>query len=250
MPSDLRLLDVLRSLNEIAPCTVVDLHRATGISRQAIYRIMESLLRDGYVERIPDQSRIRLTSKVRTLSAGYRDDYWIVEVAGSILDRLQKDVKWPSSLAIPEKHRMIVRETNRYRSPFVFDRGVVGLHLPMLRSSLGTAYLAFCEQRTRQITLDLLRSSRDRCDALANNDKATERLLRNTAQRGYGLRQGGIQPRTSSIAVPILVDGEAVGSICVTYAMSALTPANAATQFLPLLCGAAEEIATSAPSRS
>ena len=43
MATDDRLLRVLRALNEIAPCTILDVHRATGISRQAIYRVVASL---------------------------------------------------------------------------------------------------------------------------------------------------------------------------------------------------------------
>jgi IclR family transcriptional regulator, mhp operon transcriptional activator len=245
---NVRLLQVLESLNEIGSCTIVDVHRATGISRPAIYRIVSALVRSGYLQRIPGDSRVRLTWKVRTLSAGYRDDDWIVEAANPVLAQLQKEVRWPSSLAIPDRDKMVVRETNRHRSPFVFDSGSVGLHLPMLRSSLGLAYLAFCERRTRMITLALLRGSKDRGGASARDRKESERQLRNTAQRGYGFRQGGIEARTSSVAVPVLIDSEALASICVTYATSALTLKSAATQFLPLLRAAAKDIAASAPS--
>ena len=247
MATDDRLLQVLQSLNEIGPCTIVDLNRATGISRQAIYRIVDSLVRHGYAQRIPNDTRIRLTSKVLTLSTGYRDDNWIVDAAGPVLARLQSEVRWPSSVAIPDRDKMVVCETNRYRSPFVFDRGGVGLRLPMLRSSLGLAYVSFCDRRTRLIALALLRNSTDRRDAIARNQKEMERLLRNTAQRGYSFRQGGIEPRTSSIAVPIMRDGEAVGSVCVTYATSALTLRVAATEFLAPLRAAAHEIAAAAP---
>ncbi len=245
--ADVRLLQVLQSLNEIGSCTIVDLHRATGISRPAIYRIVQALSRSGYVQRIPGDSRVRLTSKVRTLSAGYRDDHWIVEAAGPVLAQLQKEVRWPSSLAIPDRDKMVVRETNRHRSPFVFDSGSVGLHLPMLRSSLGLAYLAFCEPRTRMITLALLQGSTERSSTIVRHRKETERQLRNTAQRGYSFRQGGIEARTSSVAVPVLVEGEALASICVTYATSALTLKLATAQFLPLLRAAATDIAASAP---
>ena len=224
MATDDKLLQVLQSLNEIGPCTIVDLNRATGISRQAIYRIIDSLARHGYAQHIPnDSAHPTDIQSARRLSSGYRDDNWIVEAAGPVLARLQSEVRWPSSVAIPDQDKMVVCETNRYRSPFVFDRGGVGLRLPMLRSSLGIAYMAFCDRRTRRITLALLRNSADRRDAIARNQKDTERLLRNTVQRGYSFRQGGIEPRTSSIAVPIMRDGEAVGSVCVTYATSALT---------------------------
>src|SRR5262249_24951775 len=139
-----RVLVVLRSLNELGSCTVLELHRATGISRTATYRVVESLKRHGYVQQVPNDSRIRLTSEVRALSAGYREDDWSAEVGAAAIAQLQKEVSWPTSLATPRRDCMIVRQTTRYRSPFVFDEGTVGTRLPMLTSALGLAYLAFC----------------------------------------------------------------------------------------------------------
>lgn len=240
--TDDRLLTVLRSLNDIGTCTVQDLHRATGISRPAIYRVIDSLCRGGYAHRIPHDSRIRLTSEVRALSGGYRDDDLIVELGTPVLESLQRDVRWPTSLAAPDRDRMVVRETTRYRSPFVFDAGAVGIRLPMLHSSLGLAYLAFCAQPERQIALSLIRQSVDRWDAIAKDVKAAERVLRNTRQRGYAVRQRGMEAMTSSLALPIFFGGDAVASICVTYAASALTPRQAAAKLLPPLRAAAAEI--------
>lgn len=242
MATNDRLLQVLRSFNEIGTCTVQDVHRATGISRPAIYRAVDNLCRHGYLRRVPNDSRFRLTSQVRALSSGYRDDDRVVELGAPALERLQRDVRWPTSLATPDRDRMVVRETTRYRSPFVFDRGTVGLRLPMLHSSLGLAYLAFCARPSRQVVLALLRRSRDHWDAIAKDSKATERVLRNTAQRGYAVRNRGMEALTSSIAVPIFIENDAVASICVTYASSALTTRQAAVELLPPLRAAARQI--------
>ena len=248
--TDNRLLSVLRALNELAPCTVLDVHRATGMSRQSIYRAIDHLGRHGYVQRIPGDGRIRLTSEVRALSAGYRDDDWIVEAGAPVLERLQREVRWPTSLATADKDRMVVRETTRHRSPFVFDTGAVGLRLPFIASSLGIAYLAFCDRSARQIILGLLRRSSDRWDAIARDAKAMDRLLRTTVQRGYAYRHGGLERQTSSVAVPIILDQGVVGSICVTFAKSSLTQAQAAAQFVPLLHRAASEICARAKNRT
>lgn len=242
MATDNRLLTVLRAFNKIGTCTVQDVHRVTGISRPAVYRIVANLCRHGYLRPIPNDKRFRLTSEVKALSAGYREDDWIAEIGAPILERLQADVRWPTSLAMPDKDRMVVRETTRHRSPFVFDHGAVGLRLPMLHSSLGLAYIAHCEAPTRAIVLALLRYSQDRWDALAKDPKVVDRLLRNTVQRGYAFRQLGMEAQTSSIAVPIMHGDTAVASMCVTFADSALTQRRAATELLPLLRRAANDI--------
>jgi IclR family mhp operon transcriptional activator len=158
------------------------------------------------------------------------------------MERLQKQVRWPSSLATPDKGQMVVRETTRHRSPFVFDTGRVGMRLPMLNSSLGLAYLAACPDDVRQIVLGLVRQSTDRWDRIARSKSETETRLKTTAERGYAYRRGGHEPKTSSIAVPILTDYGAAGSLCVTFVTSALTQRQAADAFLPALRAAAQDI--------
>jgi IclR family mhp operon transcriptional activator len=248
-----RVLTVLRSLNELGSCTVLELHRATGISRTATYRVVESLKRQGYVQQVPDDSRIRLTSEVRALSAGYREDDWIAEVGASAIAQLQKEVRWPTSLATPRRGFMIVRETTRYKSPFVFDEGTVGIRLPMLKSALGLAYLAFCSDVNRRIAISLLKRTADRTGETAKSAKdsiiETNRILKSVHQRGYAFRQGGLHPRTNSIAVPIVMDNDIVGSICVTFARSALSRERATAELLPRLRTAATTIASWSATR-
>jgi IclR family mhp operon transcriptional activator len=235
-------LRVLRALNELGTSTVLDVHRATGISRAAIHRIVDNLCRYGYLRRVPKDSRFRVTAEVRKLSSGFRDDAWIGEVGGPVIARLQQEFRWPTSLATPDQGKMIVRETTRYRSPFVFDTGKVGMHLPVLGSSLGIAYLAFCSRRTRQIILELVRQSPDLEDRIADSSVKTEQLLRGTTRRGYAYREGGITPNTSSISVPLKSNEEAVGSICITFATSVVSRVDAVAQFLPALRKASADI--------
>jgi IclR family mhp operon transcriptional activator len=242
MAIDDRLLRVLRSMNEIGCCSVLDLHRATGISRPSVHRVVDSLCHYGYAERIPSGSHVRLTSKVRALSAGYRDEDWVAESAVPILAELQKEVRWPSSLATPDKAQMIVRETTRHRSPFVFDTGGVGFRLPLLNSSLGLAYMAFCGESTRAIMLSLLRQSTDRWDRVARNAREAERRLKVTSARGYAFRMGGHEPKTSSIGVPILTESGAAGSLCITFVTTAVPHRQAVDKLLPPLQAAAAKI--------
>ena len=245
MTVDGRLLTVLGAMNEIGICTVLDLHRATRISRPAVHRIVESLCGLGFVERVPATSRFRLTSAVLRLSAGYRNENWIVETAVPMMNELQRLLRWPSSLATPLQGQMIVRETTRHRSPFVFDQGGVGFRLPMLASSLGLAYLAFENESTRAATLELLASSPERWDRIARDAAAARRLVKQTVARGFAFRKGGHTPLTSSIAVPIRTNDRAVGAICVTVLTSAVPYAKIIEELLPPLRDAAAKIALS-----
>ena len=204
---------------------------------------MDILERNGYIRRIPDQSKFELTSEIKLLSAGFRGRDWIAEVGGPVIKKLQGNILWPTSLAAFDQGQMVVRETTRYTSPFVFDTGSVGLRIPVLSSALGLAYISNVSENSKNIILDILRRSNDPGDAVAHNAEETNKLLRETKRRGYGLRQGGIEPRTSSIAVPVILNEEAAASICVTFGRTALPLKAAIENFLPVLTVAANEIA-------
>jgi IclR family mhp operon transcriptional activator len=232
MAIDDRLLRVLRAFNEDGPGTVLQVARRTGISRAAVHRIVETLRESGYLRRIPGTSTDQVTALVKSLSVGWRDEAWISEDGARVIAALQDRVRWPTSLAVPDKGELIIRETTRFRSPFVFDAGMVGKRLPMFASALGLAYFAFASEPTRAIILELT-SGKGRKVGVSGAQLA--RIL----QRGYAVRVGGIQPRTASLAVPILCLDESVGSICVTYARTAVSQAKAARDFAPLLREAA-----------
>lgn len=235
MAIDDRLLRVLRAFNEIGASTVVGLSRHTAISRAAIYRIVETLCQAGYVRRVPGTSSYQITFMVKALSSGYREQTWIAEAGVEAISLLQEKVRWPTSLAVPEKAHMIVRETTRFRSPFVFDVGAVGLNLPMFTSALGLAYYASCDGKSRQII-----------DSLVADESAIYKplssQLRAIARRGYAVRSGGIDPGTASIAIPVLSREGAIGAICVTYANRALSQGQAVHELVPHLRDAARQI--------
>jgi IclR family mhp operon transcriptional activator len=244
-----RLLQVIRAMNENGPVSALDLNRLTKISRPAIYRLVEILIRNGYVRRIPDQTKFELTSEIKLLSSGFRGRNEIAEIARPIMAKLKDNILWPMSLAAFDRGSMIVLETTRYTSPFVFDDGSVGFRVPILKSALGLAYFSFVSAQTREIILELLTQSTDKLDAVARKPAEVDRLVKETKRRGYGLRQGGNDPRTCSIAVPIVIGDEAQASICVTFGRTALSEKNAVNSFLTLLRGAAAEIGSGIKER-
>ena len=56
-------------MNERGGCSVLQISAATGISRPALYRIIETLELEGYVVREANSPTYRLTSRVFELSA-------------------------------------------------------------------------------------------------------------------------------------------------------------------------------------
>jgi IclR family mhp operon transcriptional activator len=231
-----RTLAVVQGLNIQNGATVTQLQKHSGLSRPAIYRILDGLIESGFVVtgRLP--RTYVLTAKTRSLSRGYTDDDFIAETAAPILDHLQKKVVWPTELATMQNFRMYLRDTTRHLSPMVIDGEVVGRSIPLLTTALGLAYLSHCAPpRQRKILAHL------RAHAPANEpypgDRRVRQVLDAVRTQGYASREAGLVEgfsyQTSTIAVPIRAGDDVRGAIAVTFFSSALSVDQAATRYLP-----------------
>lgn len=244
MAIDGRLLTVIRSINELGICTVVDLHRATGISRPAVHRIVESLCQFGYVERVNGHSSVRLTSQILTLSSGYKPENRMAERAMPVLEQLQKRVRWPHTFATPEADMMVIQATTREHNPFVFDRGRTGLRLPFLTTAIGCVYLAHCSAEERETIFSRLQSQQSSDDCFDETLVNARHRIAIAAEKGFAIRAGGEPERTTTIAVPVVVFSTAVGALCSTFPTSAVALDEACSKYIPELREAAKSLAT------
>ena len=245
MAIDGRLLTVIKAINELGICTVVDLHRTTGISRPAVHRIVDSLCNFGYVERVNGHSSMRLTSEILTLSSGYKPENRMAERAMPVLEELQKRIRWPHTFATPEEDMMVIQATTRYHNPFVFDRGRTGMKLPFLTTAIGCVHLAHCSEDERTAIFERLQSQ-----SHAMGDDMFDEVLTiarhriaNAAEKGFALRAGGEPERTTTIAVPVVVYSTAVGAVCTTFPTSAIALDEACSRYVPELREAATSLA-------
>lgn len=241
--SVVRALTVLRQLNIENGATIRELHRSTGISRAALYRILRTLQTEGYVSRDSDVESYSLTPMVRQLSEGFNEDFWISEIAGPLLDQLQKKVIWPTDLFAFFDDTMIMRRTTRRLSPWTIDRALVGLRTPLLITACGRAYLAHQPDNVVEGVIQRLKRSKHPDDAIAREPEAVHRLLGQVRASGYALRERGFMPETGSIAVPVLVGGASRCSIAITYISSAMTARDVIANYAPMLQATAARIA-------
>lgn len=243
MRGPLRTITVLRALNVRNGATVAELSAATGISRPALYRILETLRTAGYVSVNLRQQRYCLTMLVRTLAEGFSDEDWVTQVARPVLSALQRKVLWPVDLGTFMNNAMWIRETTRQSSPLTIDRGVVGLRFPMLQGATGRAYLAFCPENERKQILANLARCPEPGNELIEQPGEVIALLDRTKEQGYGQRYGEQPTETGAIAVPIRLEERVIGCINLTFIASALRPEEAARQHLATMVRSAKKIA-------
>lgn len=245
MAIDGRLLVVIESINDLGVCTVVDIHRATGISRPAVHRMVESLCAFGYVERVGGSSAIRLTARILALSAGYRPENKLGDIAVPVLAELQQQVRWPLSFATPQDDAMVIQETTRDQNPFVFDGGRAGLRLAMPTTAIGCAFLANLDINDCEAILALWRERHGEEKGARQTLAAARYRIEQARELGFALRSGGVPKRTTSLAVCVIVNSTPVGALCTTFPTSAVSLSEASAAYVPQLTQAAKAMAAS-----
>lgn len=239
-----RTLAVLQGLNDKNGQNVTEIKTRTGVSRQAIYRILEGLIAEGFVARGRLPRTYVLTSRVHRLSSGYTLHNLVAEVSAPTLDELQRRIVWPTELATFHEFRMHLQDTTRRRSPMVIDGEVIGQTIPILSTALGLAFLSACQPARAQAILDRLRVTGP--PKSVPTDRSINRRLEIIRERGYAWREGGmiegVKYQTSTIAIPVIAQGEVRAAIGITFVSSASPIEQAAGRYLADLRQAATTI--------
>jgi IclR family mhp operon transcriptional activator len=239
-----RGLALLRLVNEEGGIKPAEAAKLLHLPRPTAHRLLETLEELGYVRRSASDSRFLVTIQARRLSGGYDADVRLSEVVGPVLSQLLNDIVWPVNIATYRGGMMVVRETTHQRSPLSVDRDMIGLEVPMLRTASGRAYLAFCPESERREIIQYLKTRNDPDDEPYIADNAIHEVIALCRRQGYAGRfNEPFVPRTSSIAMPILVNGYARGSIAVVWLTSAMPFNRAIRQFVSPIREAANTIA-------
>ena len=238
-----RGLDVLHAVNRSGGIRAGDVARQLDLPRPTVYRLLETLEELGYVARSASDDRFRVTRRASSLGDGYDPGIVICQAAAPYLAELSKRLVWPVDLSTYENGAMVIQETTHPRSPLSIDRGMIGKRLPMLRTSAGRAYLAACAPLERDIIIGHLRRIDEPEDRPFLQADRLARMLEETSRQGHGIRsEGEFNPRTASIAVPIVREDVVLGCISIIWIRSALSLEEAVSQFATPMRDAARAI--------
>jgi len=240
-----RGLLVLEAVNRRRSAALAELHDETGLSKATLLRLLLTLEQQGYVRRSVGDGRYRLTRNVLRFSPPAEPSDRVAEVAAPVLDKLCRDVVWPSDVAVLNGTQMEIRETSRVMSPLLVNRVLLGYQVPILPSALGQAYLAACAADEREAILQRLRSSPLPHDQMAHDPRAVGRLLRAVRRRGYGLRLDAFFGRLGHSAIAVAISGrkKVYGCISLLWVKGVLSAEDVADGQLARLQTAAAEIA-------
>lgn len=231
-----RGLALLRALNRVnGSASIAELSQTLGLHRTTVRRLLETLQDEGLVRRSASNDGYGLTIRVRELSEGFRDEEWISSVSGPLLARLLEKVLWPTDICTLDGDAMIVRETTHRFSRLSFHRSMVGRRLPLLQTSSGLAYLAFCPDAEREQLLMMLARRPEPEYALARDPEQLNVMLERIRYKGYGenYMSWQMEEKVAAIAVPLRVGNQLLGCLSLVYIGKAMSIDSAAQRFLP-----------------
>lgn len=230
----------------------LELHRATGLPKASLTRILRTLESAGWVSRRLADGVYRYARQAPQAPPGDTERARLSALATPHLERLQRDLLWPSDISVCDGQKMVILESNRASSPFTINRRIMGLHPRMLWSAVGRAYLAHCPPGERRRILEQLALSGHPDDAAVHDIAWVQEVLAQTRKRGYGVRAPGYESpdqskpgQLNAIAVPVRSEGRVVACLSLIWIASMMDEERIVQAYLQRLTAAAAQIGAS-----
>jgi IclR family mhp operon transcriptional activator len=237
-----RGLKMLAILNAGGEHRVASLARAVKLPRSTAFRILCTLVEEGYVWRDPVTDLYHPTSMVLSLSDGFDAMARLVEVAKPVVADLGRQLVWPVMLATLSGTSVLLRQTTDATSPLAAVRYTPGFRAPPLDRASGLLLLACSGAQQRQMALDLLYREDEAKRELPPRAEIEARLA-DIRKVGYAcIHRPGTSSNRSSLAVPVRAGGDLLATLVVRFARSAVKPPVVMERFLPALRQAAHLI--------
>ena len=236
-----RAIDVLQALNRRPLSTLHDLHRDTGLPKPSIVRLLRTLEAKGLAAQSSSYGAYQLLSRVKSLASGFHHEPQIVEVAEELMIDFTRQEGWPLSLALFDLNAMVVRACTIRFTALSLEHAAINRRLSLLTHAMGRAYLSFSAENERAILLSILRSQRSESAALAD-EPGIATMIAQVRERGYALRDPLLNPRSSTLAVPVFENGRIVATLGFTWIAAAMTVDQAVERFMPGVMDIARDI--------
>ncbi len=228
----------------------MEIKQECGLPYATVHRIVGTLLHEGLIECDNIQKRYRPTELVWSLGMGFQQEDRLVARSRSILADLTSQFLWPVALSVRIGNRMVIKDSTHTQTTQTFINYYPGYSLPLLSCGAGRTYVAFCSEEERQIIFNSARSSDDENERFALQIVESEEFLQDIRHRGYAtharLQHNQTPGKTSSIAVPVVVDGELRSCLAIIYFDVAMSDEQAAEKYVPALKKAARQMAEAA----
>jgi len=241
-----RGLEILQFINSRRSVTLTQISSELSIPYPTIYRIVETLVYEGYVEREPDRKRYRPTILVRSLSNGHSFENELAEIAKGFMTNFTEQHYWPLSLFSRVGRQMVVLESTHSQTTSTFVNYFPGDSVPFYESASAKVWLAHDPVLRAEIRSAPVYPGDDGNKSRAIDAAFTDDVIGAVKEQGYAVH-GRCETdcwkfRTTSISVPVFRCQNFVAALTLTYFSKSLTVDLALSRLLKPITQCAQDI--------
>lgn len=216
-----RGLEVIRCFTPEQPIlSNKELSQRTGLPRATISRFTYTLQRLGYLHMAPDQQKFQLGSAVLSLGFPLLATMYIRQLARPLMQELATEIGGSVAMGIRDRLNIIYVEASRSQQVYAPPYTEIGWAHPIAATSIGRAYLAACDLRTRSMVMNEIQVKTP--EVWKRYQSSIERSLDEYLRLGFCMSSDYYRPNVLGVAVPLrrMVDGEIFAINCAVYADS------------------------------
>lgn len=208
-----RGLELFNHLAQTGEASTADLVKAMGISRSAVYRLVERLHEDQYIVQAPS-GQWRLGPSIARLAMAAVQSVEVMDVAPELLRALAQQTRESVSLGVLSGHEIVF--VYRELGPqSVRVSAELGARRPLHATSIGKAYLTGLGEKERSTLLRQI-ELRPHTEHTITSRAALEEDLSQSAERGWTEEHQEFDLSSTCCGAPIFDHtGQVVASISV-----------------------------------
>ena len=241
VPALQRGLDLLGKFSRQTPeLSGAELSRQLKLPRASVFRMLQTLEKSGFVERVGDSTQYKLSLGVLRLGFEYLASMELTEHGRPVIEAL-RDVSGYSAHVVVRDQREVVFVAKAMGRSVQFHSIQVGARLPAHATVLGRVLLS-------GLSMAALSELYPEPALPAHTPKTPTTLVQlktlidTDRVNGYGISQGGFETGISTIAAPVYNDRhEVVAAVSITVPAQDLAPALT-NVLVPQVCYAAREL--------
>jgi IclR family pca regulon transcriptional regulator len=195
----------------------------TGLDAGTAFRMINTLVQLGYLQRVPSSKKYRLTLKVLDLGFSAIARTELRTVARPILRSLVSEINEAASLAALDGFEMVYLERVHAGLSRLGVDVRIGTRLPAYYTAMGQAVLAFLPQKTVQSVLEMGQRVKITPYTPTTIDEI-ETYLEHVRKSGFAVADPKVVVGLRVLAAPILdVDGQSLAAISVAAPSTSIT---------------------------
>ncbi len=233
-------IETLKFLASRKSVGVTELADELKVNKSTAFRILDTFLEAGMVEKNNETLKYKLGPAILALSEQYYKNFNIIALAKPIMEKLAADIRESVHLCVCSNSRAVIIEQIMSDSRLVVN-AKIGNSEPLHCSSVGKCLLAFASADTRANMIEGIDFEVFTEKTISSKETLISEL-ENVRRKGYAVDDGELSPDIKCVAVPVKDErGACVYSLGASGAKSRMTQEKI-DRIVPLLLKAAEDI--------